>query len=146
MDTLTYNSTVLSFDVLMFSLFFFSFFKILINLLSKVYYFPWGNFLYSSELKWIRGGGDFYVSLGGWASGKHECGFRATAPAPDLRRCADLPLFFFFLILRLIWVDSRWFGPIWAETGRNPPKLAKKLPETHVKKIKIKINLSWFLI
>lgn len=48
--TLTYNITVLCFDVLMFSLFFFSVFKILINLLTKVYYFPRGNFLYSSEL------------------------------------------------------------------------------------------------
>ena len=35
-----------------------------------------------------------------------------------------------------------WLGLIRAETGQNLPKLAK----THVKKIKIKINLSWFLI
>ena len=53
---------------------------------------------------------------------------------------ANLPFFFSHSLIR---ADS---APKPAEIGRNPPKLAEKLAETHVKKNKNKLELISYLV
>ena len=59
------------------------------------------------------------------------------------RFALNVPICHFFFSHSLIRADS---APKPAEIGRNPPKLAEKLAETHVKKNKNKLELISYLV